>query len=179
MTKYGWEEHDGSSYAKQTIQDGGNGVQLTVQWVKPEVDTDPNHWILRVEGESWSESGETNDDYQDLSMLWYLATDDAALATFNTDHISGADSTYGEYFLSYNEPESNKNASYIDGQGNTVTYTANYFLAYTVDEEDQYDAKKYYNNECKDKVDTTPPTLFDPSSLYRSETSYTGNLILM
>lgn len=30
MTKYGWEEHDGSSYAKQTIQDGGNGVQLTV-----------------------------------------------------------------------------------------------------------------------------------------------------
>ena len=60
-----------------------------------------------------------------------------------------------------------------------MTYTANYFLAYTVDEEDQYDAKKYYNNECKDKVDTTPPTLFDPSSLYRSETSYTGNLILM
>jgi len=48
-----------------------------------------------------------------------------------------------------------------------------------VDEDDQYDAKKYYFEECKDKVDTTPPTLFDPSSLYRSETSYTGNLILM
>ena len=52
-------------------------------------------------------------------------------------------------------------------------------MAYTVDENDQYDAKKYYFEECKDKVDTTPPTLFDPSSLYRSETSYTGNLILM
>ena len=60
-----------------------------------------------------------------------------------------------------------------------VEYTANYFLAYTVDENDQYDAKKYYYEECKDKVDTTPPTLFNPDSLYRSETSYTGNLILM
>lgn len=27
-------------------------------------------------------------------------------------------------------------------------------------------------------MDTTPPTLFDPTSLYRSETAYSGNLII-
>ena len=112
-------------------------------------------------------------------MLWYLATPNDEIATFDTDHISGTDKTYGKYFLAYNEPDSNKAASYIDDRGNVRNYTANYFLAYTVDEDDQYDAKKYYFDECKDKVDTTPPTLFDPSSLYRSETSYSGNLILM
>ena len=26
---------------------------------------------------------------------------------------------------------------------------------------------------------TTPPTLFDPESLYRAETSYSGNLVMM
>ena len=30
MSKYGWEDHDGQSYAKQTIEDGGNGVKLSV-----------------------------------------------------------------------------------------------------------------------------------------------------
>ena len=181
MSKYGWEEHDGASYAKQTIQDGGNGVELVVQWVKPELETDPNHWILRVAGEGFTAADAVNGDTdeQDLSLLWYLATPNDAMATFDTDHIYGSDNSFGSYFLSYNEPDTNKSASYVDSQGNTLEYTANYFLAYTVDEDDQYDAKKYYFEECKDKVDTTPPTLFDPSSLYRSETSYTGNLILM
>jgi len=111
--------------------------------------------------------------------MWYLSTPDDALATFDTDHITGSDTSFGTYFLAYNEPDTNVSASYIDSEGNTLIYSANYFLAYTVDEEDQYDAKKYFFNECKDKVDTTPPTLFDPSSLYRSETSYSGNLVLM
>lgn len=101
------------------------------------------------------------------------------MATFDTDHIKGSDSSFGNYFVSYNEPSSNSNASYINGQGDSLSYNADYFLAYTVDEGDQYDAKKYFFNECKDKVDTTPPTLFDPSALYRAETSYTGNLVLM
>jgi len=30
LAKYGWEEHDGTSYASQTIQDGGNGIELSV-----------------------------------------------------------------------------------------------------------------------------------------------------
>jgi hypothetical protein len=111
--------------------------------------------------------------------MWYLSTPDDALATFDTDHITGSDTSFGTYFLAYNEPDTNVNASYIDSEGNTLTYSSNYFLAYTVDEQDQYDAKKYFINECKNKVDTTPPTLFDPSSLYRSETSYSGNLVLM
>jgi len=48
-------------------------------------------------------------------MIWYLATDNDAMATFDTDHISGSDSSFGQYFLAYNEPETNKPASYIDG----------------------------------------------------------------
>jgi len=52
MTKFGWEEHNGDSYASQTIDDPENGVRLNVQWVKPDLSADPNHWVLRVEGES-------------------------------------------------------------------------------------------------------------------------------
>ena len=111
--------------------------------------------------------------------MWYVSTPDDALATFDTDHMTGSDSTNGSYFVSYNEPSTNKPATYTNGQGNPVSYTANYFLAFNVDEQDQYDAKKYFFNECKDKVDTTPPTLFDPTSLYRAETSYSGNLVMM
>ena len=78
MTKYGWEEHDGVSYAKQTIMDGGNGVELTVQWVKPSLLTDPNHWILRVVGQGFTpaeaSTSETTEEEQDLSLIWYLAT---------------------------------------------------------------------------------------------------------
>ena len=159
------------------ITDSGNGVELNVQWMKPDVEDDPNRWVLRVEGQSTATSDD--DDYSDLSFMWYLATPDDAMAVFDTDHMSGQDSTHGTYFIAYNEPESNKSASYTDSQGNVVTYNSNYFLAYTIDEEDQYDAKKYFIDECKDKVGTTPPTLFDPDSLYRAETSYSGNLILM
>mmetsp|Transcript_37923 Transcript_37923/g.46214 ORF Transcript_37923/g.46214 Transcript_37923/m.46214 type:complete len:89 (+) Transcript_37923:213-479(+) len=59
MNKYGWENHDGQSYAMQTIEDGGNGVKLSVQWVKPELDSDPNHWVLRIDGEAFSVDGST------------------------------------------------------------------------------------------------------------------------
>lgn len=140
MDKYGWEMHDGVSYAKQTIQDGGNGVKLSVQWVKPDLETDPNHWVLRVEGETYSSDTQSaagsDDEYHDLSLMWYLSTPNDVLATFDTDFITGADSTHGTYFVAYNEPTSNKNASYTDGQGNIRTYDANYFLAYNVDEDD-------------------------------------------
>lgn len=116
MSKYGWEDHDGMSYAQQTIEDGGNGVKLTVQWVKPEFETDPNHWVLRVDGEIFAETSDAiNGNQHDLSLMWYLATPDNALATFDTDHIYGSDKSYGEYFLAYNEPDSNNPASYIDG----------------------------------------------------------------
>lgn len=81
--------------------------------------------------------------------------------------------------MAHNEPDTNKSASYINGEGESLTYDANYFLAFNVDEEDQYDAKKYFFNECKNKVDTTPPTLFDPNSLYRAETAMLGNLVMM
>jgi hypothetical protein len=51
MQRFGWEQHDGESYAKQTIEDPENNAKLTVQWVKPELEEDPNHWVLRVSGE--------------------------------------------------------------------------------------------------------------------------------
>jgi len=54
MAKYGWENHDGVGYAKQTIDDAENNVSLTVEWVKPELETDPNHWVLRVSGEDYA-----------------------------------------------------------------------------------------------------------------------------
>ena len=140
--------------------------------------------MLRVEGESFSVDGKCkgrsiDDEYHDLSLMWYVATPDDALATFDTDHITGSESSYGTYFLSYNEPNTNKPATYTNGQGSPVSYTSNFFLAFNVDQKDQYDAKKYFYNECKDKVGTTPPTLFDPESLYRAETSYSGNLVMM
>ena len=51
MTKYGWTRHNGESYGRQDIIDDENEVKLTVHWVKPELDNDPDHWILRVEGD--------------------------------------------------------------------------------------------------------------------------------
>lgn len=56
MDKFGWTKHDGMSYAAQDIRDPENNIKLNVQWVKPEVDSDPNHWILRVEGSTLDES---------------------------------------------------------------------------------------------------------------------------
>ena len=138
MTKYGWENHDGSSYARQTIQDSGNGVELTVEWVKPEVETDPNHWILRVKGQSFASAETSGSVSDDISLMWYLSTPDDVdtFAKFDTDHITGSDSSFGTYFLAYNEPDTNVSASYTDEQGNKIVYSANYFLAYTVDESD-------------------------------------------
>ena len=52
MTKYGWTQHNGESYGRQEMIDAGNQVDLTVRWVKPELDSDPNHWVLRIEGEA-------------------------------------------------------------------------------------------------------------------------------
>lgn len=48
LTRYGWQEHDGKSYGLQTIEDPLNGAELKVQWLKPDLESDPNHWILRV-----------------------------------------------------------------------------------------------------------------------------------
>ena len=76
-------------------------MSLTVEWVKPELDTDPNHWVLRVTGEDFEtydlEGGEKTNEQNDLSLMWYVATPDDALATFDTDHIHGSDQSFGVY----------------------------------------------------------------------------------
>ena len=120
MTKYGWNRHDGQSYAQQQIEDAENCLKLNVQWVKPDLDTDPNHWVLRVEGDVFYTSGTCQgldiiDVYNDISLMWYVATPDDAFATFDTDHMTGSDDTHGSYFVSYNEPSTNKAASYVNG----------------------------------------------------------------
>jgi len=39
-------------YGLQTIKDPQNGAQLTVEWIKPNIDQDPNEWVLRICAES-------------------------------------------------------------------------------------------------------------------------------
>jgi hypothetical protein len=46
-----------------------------------------------------------------------------------------------------------------------------------VDERDQYNPKKYFFNELKDVVSTTPAHLADAASLYREDNAFSGNLI--
>lgn len=97
MKKFGWEKHDGESYAKQTIEDPENGAKLTVQWVKPEFETDPNHWVLRVDGEAL-EGDES--EMKDISFMWYLSTPDELTADFENGTITGTQPDAGKYYLS-------------------------------------------------------------------------------
>jgi len=46
-------------------------MNLTVQWVKPDPDEDPNHWILRVEGHAIDSTTDVQDD---ISIMWYVST---------------------------------------------------------------------------------------------------------
>lgn len=50
MKRFGWNKHDGEGFAEQLIEDPGNNVALDVSWVKPDIESDPNHWVLRVQG---------------------------------------------------------------------------------------------------------------------------------
>jgi len=61
-----------------------------VQWVKPELETDPNHWVLRVEGETFEDSNSVfGEVYHDLSLMWYVATPEDNGVIFEDDSISG------------------------------------------------------------------------------------------
>ena len=174
MGKYGWEKHDGMSYGTQTIEDPNNFADLTVSWVKPDL-TDPNHWILRVEG-----SARVGAETDDLSLMWYVATAEGFTATFDTasSGVNGYHESVGQTFwLNHQDAAGNVNAEYSDDRGNTYVYGSDYFTALTVDEGDNYNPKKYFFDELKDAVGTTPPHLADPNSLYRAETAFTGNLV--
>ena len=46
--------------------------------MKPELEDDPMHWVLRVSGL------ETDDSDSDLSLLWYVASADGQDATFDS-----------------------------------------------------------------------------------------------
>lgn len=117
---------------------------------------------------------------EDLSLIWYVASPDDGSATF--DFTSG--SIYGDhnsqdkqFWVSFQDSEDNEPATYTDGLGNLYTYDSTYFSALTVDEHDQYNPKKYFFNELKDTVRTTPPHLADSASLYREDNAFSGNLI--
>ena len=111
----------------------------------------------------------------DFALIWYVATPEADHATFQTDHIYGVHGTVGPYQLGFQESNTTKPATY-----NGAEFSSNYFAALTVDELDEYDAKKYFTNEIKDYGFWVPPhTLFDPDSLYRAGTPYSGNLVMI
>ena len=101
LSRYGWNRHDGRSYGVQEIVDPENQVQLTATWVKPELETDPDHWILRVEGEQLSQDALSEDGDEDLSLVWYISTPDESPASFDTDHIFGTHSSRGDYQFAF------------------------------------------------------------------------------
>jgi len=98
MQKFGWEKHDGEFYASQLIEDPTNGVSLQVQWVKPEFEENPNHWVLRVEGKAMNGTDTGKDD---LSLMWYLSTPDDLTADFEDNHITGVQPDTGKYYMSF------------------------------------------------------------------------------
>jgi hypothetical protein len=79
--------------------------------------------------------------------------------------------------MSIEDAKTNKAAIYTDELGNFYEYDSTYFSALTVDENDQYNPKKYFFNELKDTVRTTPSHLFDSGSLYREDNAFSGNLV--
>lgn len=112
--------------------------------------------------------------------MWYVAVPDETMATF--DPISGSiygthDSVAKDYWLSYQDSSDNKNAVYKDELGNTYLYNSTYYSALYIDEHDQYDPKKYFFNELKDCVRTTPPHLADSNSQYREDNTFSGILV--
>ena len=57
-------------------------------------------------------------------------------------------------------------------------YDADYFYALQIDQQDEYNPKKYYFMEIHDDVASTPHHLFNPKALYRAETAYSGNQLV-
>lgn len=84
----------------------------------------------------------------------------------------------GTFFLNHQEGPNNSNPGYKDLRNNTEVYTADYFYALLVDQQDEYDPKKYYFMEIHDDVASTPHHLFNPDALYRAETAYEGNQLV-
>jgi len=176
MELFGWQKHNGESFAAQDIVDPENNVELNVHWVKPDVDNDPNHWVLRVEGSSLNTTDPST--MQDISLMWYLSTPENLTATYDSHHITGDQPDMGKYFLSFQEGANNTYPEYLDLRNNTVKYDADYFYALTIDQQDEYDPKKYYFMEIHDDVASTPHHLFNPDALYRAETAMTGNQLV-
>ena len=82
-------------------------MQLKVGWVKPELEDDPMHWVLRVEGLV------TDDEESDLSLMWYVASADGYEATFDSisNSITGLhESAEKNFWLSYIDSDLNQNA---------------------------------------------------------------------
>jgi hypothetical protein len=146
--------------------------------VKPRPDEDPDYWVVRVDGAFLGNATTTHDD---LSIVWYIATapdQEVPLANFNQTYIWGEESTLNKkFYVNYNPSSDTQSAGYKDVHNKTIKYDDDYFYALTIDDEDQYDAYKYFNNELKDQVKTMPPHLFAAHDLYRAQTSMVGNLV--
>lgn len=111
--------------------------------------------------------------------MWYVSSPDDVRASFDSKSgsITGKHGSVDKDFWLSIQDEGSKYATYSDGLGNDYYYNSTYYSALTVDEKDQYDPKKYFFNEVKDEVRTTPPHLFDSGALYREDNTFSGNLI--
>ena len=72
----------------------------------------------------------------DLSLMWYVASPDETMGTF--DPITGSifgnhDSVANDYWLSYKDSASNLNALYHDELGNSYLYDSTYYSALYID----------------------------------------------
>ena len=186
LQAFGWTKHNGISYAKQNIIDEENQISLMIQWIKPKVDDDPNHWVLRIKGLE-SPPKLLSSPSSQLSLLWYVATPNNLTATFNAsfNRIIGMqpDRKRGrqrQYCLSMRQSEQKKNrpAHYQTNRNETVLYNSTYFYAIQVDPSVYYDPKPYLLQELANPTSMVPPHLFDPDALYRAATPRTGNQIV-
>ena len=116
-----------------------------------------------------------------MSLLWYVASsNDQNYSTFDpqTGSVYGYHASQAKTFwLTPHSHPQNVSPVYKDSSGNSYKYDSTYYSALNIDESDQYQADKYFYNELKDAVRTTPPHLADAASLYREENTFSGNLV--
>ena len=163
MGKYGWVKHDGKTYGKQLLEDPNNGVDYTVEWLKPgDEESDPNKWVLRVEGTA-------RDDYtgqNDISMMWYVATNGGNKVNYDmtTQSLTGYHTSIDDTFwLSYIDGPNNTSPTYDSGQGWSDTYDQTYIQVLTIQEGDNWDPVTPFHNELKNYGGSTPQHLLDPN----------------
>lgn len=186
LLRFGWNQHDGAGFGRQELVDPQNHVNLTVQWVhlnddsqQSDKNSTASSWVLRVMGESILENDATTTTTTttDLSLLWYVGTPGSL--TVRYDPWNGGIIQGHKYQTCLTPSKDTVYASYYDNQTNSSKmYNATYFAAFQVPLSNVFDPKPTILQELRNPTSSLPPHLFDPSSLYRAETALVGNQIV-